>query len=57
MASDIIIHCSKKLAAKLPDVSPTSLEEASPLGSWHARLFTLDRRQCEMFCHDESRYP
>ena len=52
----MIIHCSKKLAAKLPRVSPMPLEESSPLGSWHAHLFTLDRRQCVMFCHDASRY-
>ncbi len=32
------------------------LEETSPLGSWHGHLFTLDRRQCMMFCHDATRY-
>lgn len=53
---ELIIHCSKKLAAKLPGVSDARLDEDSPLGSWHAHLFTLDRRQCVMFCHDESRY-
>lgn len=52
----MILHCSQKLAAKLPNVSPTPLEETSPLGSWHGHLFTLDRRQCVMFCHDASRY-
>ena len=52
----MIVHCSKRLAAKLPEVSPTPLEETSPIGSWHAQLFTLDRRQCVMFCHDASRY-
>ncbi len=52
----MILHCSHKLAAKLPGVSGTPLEEDSPLGSWHANLFTLDRRQCVMFCHDETRY-
>ncbi len=52
----MILHCSKNLAAKLADVSPTPLEETSPLGSWHGHLFTLDRRQCVMFCHDASRY-
>ena len=52
----MILHCSKKLAAKLPDVSPTSLEETSPLGSWHGHLFTLVRRQCVMFVHDATRY-
>lgn len=52
----MIIHCSQKLAAKLPDVSPSPLEETSPLGSWHGHLFTLDRRQCMMFIHDATRY-
>jgi hypothetical protein len=26
------------------------------MGSWHAHLYTYDRRQCVLFCHDESRY-
>ena len=51
----MIIHCSQKLAAKLPDVSPTSLEETSLLGGWHGHLFTLDLRRCVMFCHDATR--
>lgn len=52
----MIIHCSKKLAAKLPSVSSSPLEETSPLGSWHGHLFTFDRRQCVMFVHDATRY-
>jgi len=52
----MILHYSQKLAARLPHVSPTRLREASPLGSWHGHLFTLDRRQCVMFCHDATRY-
>jgi len=52
----MIVHCTQKLAAKLPNVSPTPLAETSPLGSWHAHLYTYDRRQCVLFCHDESRY-
>jgi hypothetical protein len=52
----MIIHCSWKLAAKLPNVSDAPLVETSPLGSWHGHLFTLDRRQCGVFCHDASRY-
>ena len=52
----MIIHCSHKLASKLPDVSQTPLEETSPLGSWHGHLFSMDRRQCVMFCHDATRY-
>jgi hypothetical protein len=52
----MLLHCTQKLAAKLPDVSATPLVESSPLGSWHANFYTIDRRQCVMFCHDESRY-
>lgn len=52
----MILHCSRKLAGKLTAVSSTPLEETSPLGSWHGHLFTLDRRQCVMLIHDESRY-
>jgi len=52
----MLLHCTQKLAAKLPEVSATPLVETSPLGSWHAHLYTYDRRQCVLFCHDESRY-
>ena len=51
----MIIHCTRKLAAKLPDVSNKSLVETSPLGSWHAHLLYFDRRQCVLFCHDLTR--
>jgi len=52
----MIFHCTKKLATKLPVVSATGLLETSPLGSWHAHVHTIDRRQCVMFCHDATRY-
>ena len=52
----MLIHCTQKLTAKLPEVSTTQLTEVSPLGSWHANLYTIDRRQCVLFCHDASRY-
>lgn len=52
----MIIHCTQKLAAKLSEVSETPLSEASPLGSWHAHLYTIDRRQCMLFCHDTTRF-
>ncbi|MFV2045098.1 MAG: hypothetical protein ACC700_17915 [Anaerolineales bacterium] len=52
----MIIHCTKKLIAKLPNVSAKPLNEDSPLGSWHAQLYTIDHRQCVLFCHDVSRY-
>ncbi len=52
----MIIHCTQKLATKVPAVSDVPLVETSPLGSWHAHLYRHDRRQCVLFCHDESRY-
>ncbi len=52
----MIIHCTKKLAAKLPAVPSQPLEETSLLGSWHAHLYVIDRRNCLLFCHDETRY-
>ena len=52
----MIFHCTKALAAKLPSVSATLLTDANPLGSWHAHLHTIDRRQCVMFCHDTTRF-
>jgi hypothetical protein len=52
----MILHCSQKLAAKLPGVSPEPLKETSPLSSWHGHLYSVDRRQCVMFCHDATRY-
>ena len=52
----MIIHCTRKLAVKLPDVSNKALAENSPLGSWHAHLLYFDRRQCVIFCHDLEPY-
>jgi hypothetical protein len=52
----MIIHCTKKLAAKLLHVSDAPLDEPNPLGSWHANLYTIHRRNCVMFCHDKTRF-
>lgn len=52
----MLLHCTQKLATKLPEVSATPLVESSPLGSWHAHLYSYDLRQCVLFCHDKSRY-
>lgn len=51
----MIIHATRKLAARLPDVSPEPLHEDSLLGGWHADRLVFDRRQCVLFCHDETR--
>lgn len=52
----MIIHCTKKLAAKLSHVSKVALNEGSPLGSWHANLYLINSRNCLMFCHDQTRF-
>lgn len=52
----MIFHCTKALAAKLPEVSSVPLADANPLGSWHAHLHVIDRRQCVMYCHDATRF-
>ncbi len=52
----MILHCTQKLAKKLPDVSKGAHGETSPLGSWHANLYTIDRHNCVLFCHDATRY-
>lgn len=61
----MIIHCTQKLAAKLPSLIQASLtltptlsqrERGSEFVSWHAHLYTIDRRQCVLFCHDASRF-
>ncbi len=52
----MIIHCTRKLAAKMGRALETPRQEASLLGSWHAHLYLIDRRQCVFFCHDRTRY-
>lgn len=52
----MILHRTSKLAAKLNPVSDTALEETSPLGGWHGQLYTINRRQCLLLCHDQTRY-
>ena len=52
----LIIHCTKKLFAKLPERNVGSTIGVHPLGSWHANLYHMDRRQCVLFCHDQTRF-
>jgi hypothetical protein len=52
----LIIHCTQKLAKKLDPVSREPLAVTGPLGSWHANLYTIDHRQCVLFCHDRTRF-
>ncbi len=64
----IKIHSTKKLFAKLPlDENGTLINKRSsvssladtdsPLGDWHANLFTLQRHNCILFVHDATRFP
>ena len=52
----MIIHCTQKLAKKIPQLSNEALTETSPLGSWHAHIYTIDRSNVLLFCHDDTRY-
>lgn len=58
----MLLHCTKRLAAKLPHdhfrnaAASSSQDERTTLGEWHGHLLLLDHRQCVMFCHDLTRY-
>lgn len=52
----MIIHCTKKLYAKLPERDPETKGDVQALGNWHANLYVIDRRQCVLFCHDKTRF-
>ena len=52
----MLLHCTQKLAAKLPRVSAAGCSEALPFNHWHAQLYVIDRCQCVLFCHDLSRF-
>jgi hypothetical protein len=62
------IHATKKLFAKLPldesgclaegPIAPDHLtSENNPLSGWHANLLTIQRRNCVLFVHDQTRFP
>ena len=52
----MIIHCTRKLYAKLPERGSATNGDTHPLGDWHSNLYTIDRRQCVLFCHDKTRF-
>jgi hypothetical protein len=58
----MILHCTKRLAAKIPcehfrnTTMAASPDERTPLGKWHGHVLLLDRRQCVPLCHDLKRY-
>ena len=65
----LTIHCTKKLLGRLPvNVGETlrskhsafyAANEAPPtlLSGWHATTLTLQRRQCVLLAHDDTRFP
>lgn len=58
----IQIHATKKLLAKMPAQTKPGPEDIlaapqSKLGSWHANLLTIQRRNCLLFVHDQTRFP
>lgn len=67
----IRIHATRKLFSKLPLDTDGFLPEsrktpylyhhergaASKLGDWHANLLTIQRRNCVLFVHDQTRFP
>lgn len=59
----MIIHCTQKLSVKLKSaghtVNKTLLASDSvehSIGAWHANITTIQRRQCVVFCHDQTRF-
>ena len=52
----MILHATAKLAAKVPGASIEPIATTDALGAWHGNLFVIDRRQCVMLCHDDTRY-
>ena len=66
----ISVHATKKLLAKLPlddaglvktkqplPYGQESENRNNPLSGWHANLVTLQRRNCVLMVHDETRFP
>lgn len=62
----IQIHATKKLLAKMPAQMPERMKPGpedilaapqSKLSSWHANLLTIQRRNCLLFVHDQTRFP
>jgi hypothetical protein len=65
----ITLYCTQKLLTKLPvpqgllpegEALNASLNEKilnNPLSGWHAHLLSLQRRQCVLLVHDQTRFP
>ena len=58
----MILHCTKKLYAKLPEKVKAIQHPATAIGiqaqwlNWHANLITIQRRQCVIAVHDATRF-
>ncbi|RDV28942.1 hypothetical protein DXV75_00275 [Alteromonas aestuariivivens] len=58
----MILHCTKKLYAKLPEKVKAAEQPATAIGiqaqwiNWHANLITIQRRQCVIAVHDTTRF-
>ena len=58
----MILHCTKKLYAKLPEKMKATEQPATAIGiqtkwlNWHANLITIQRRQCVIAVHDATRF-
>ena len=58
----MILHCTKKLYAKLPEKVKAAEQPATAIGiqaqwlNWHANLITIQRRQCIIAVHDATRF-
>ncbi len=56
----MIIHVTNKLAEKLTkagfDLPAQSASKPSLLGDWHDNITTIQRRQCIVFTHDQTRF-
>ena len=58
----MILHCTKKLYAKLPEKVKVAEQTATAIGiqaqwlNWHANLITIQRRQCVIAVHDATRF-
>lgn len=54
------IHVTKKMAEKLTKAGHTISQGPEPdtsiLGEWHANIMTIQRRQCVLFVHDQTRF-
>ncbi|WP_196160723.1 hypothetical protein [Reinekea sp. G2M2-21] len=46
-----------KAAGDSAGLSPTDISHHNPLNNWHANLLTLQRRNCVLFVHNETRFP